>query len=47
MSHDLRHEYRPWLKTYDATFVWHHYLPDARYEEFVRPWSDRAEWRGR
>ena len=43
----VRNEYRPWLKTHDATFVWHHHLPDARYEEFVRPWSDRTWWRGR
>ena len=43
----VRSKYRPWLKTHDARFAWHHYLPDARYEEFIRPWSDRAWWRGR
>ena len=37
-----RRQYRPRHYAYDATFTWRHYLPDARYEEFVRPRSNRG-----
>ena len=46
-ARQVRKKLRPHIYFYDAKFTWHHHLPDARYEEFVRPWSDRSGWRGR
>ena len=42
----VQRRYRPRHYAYDTTFTWRHHLPDARYDEFVRPWSDRTGGRG-